>query len=217
MKKTLAIMLALIMVLCMIPTTAFAADIIDQKNSVSIYKGEPINYIFLRNFPGGSITKQENEEVTWQRLPRYTNICRNCGRVLVEVIPDLYCINPDKNIKITNPEVIGEYGVRLASWKGNDVYNGDPCFEFYCKAAKAGETDVKVTYFYNYNYQGERGYCNCGNFVNVQAQTIWYEESVTFHVKVVGEDPVGIPDKPTDISGIVGDKPEGEANGGRGG
>ena len=205
MKKSLAVMLALIMVLCMIPTTAFAADIIDQKNSVSIYKGEPTYSYFLRNFPGGSITKQKNEEVTWQRLPRYTNIC-NCGRVLEEVIPDLYCINPDKNIKITNPEVIGEYGVRVASWKGNDVYNGYPCFEFYCKAAKAGETDVTVTYYYNYNYRGASGYCNnCGRRVTVPAQTTWYEEFVTFHVKVVGEDPVGIPDKPTDISGIVGE------------
>ena len=205
MKKSLALMLALIMALCMIPTTAFAADIIDQKNSVSIYKGEPTYSYFLRNFPGGSITKQKNEEVTWQRLPRYTNIC-NCGRVLEEVIPDLYCINPDKNIKITNPKVIGECGVRVASWKGNDVYNGYPCFEFYCKAAKAGETDVTVTYYYNYNYRGASGYCNnCGRRVTVPAQTTWYEEFVTFHVKVVGEDPVGIPDKPTDISGIVGD------------
>ena len=206
MKKSLAVMLALIMVLCMIPTTAFAADIIDQKNSVSIYKGEPTYSYFLRNFPGGSITKQKNEEVIWQRLPRYTSKCGRCNNVVEEVVPDLYCINPDKNIEITNPEVIGEYGVRVASWKGNDVYNGYPCFEFYCKAAKAGETDVKVTYYYNYNYRGASGYCNyCGNFVYVQAQTNWYKESVTFHVKVVGEDPVGIPDKPTDISGIVGE------------
>ena len=197
MKKSLAVMLALIMVLCMIPTTAFAADIIDQKNSVSIYKGEPTYSYFLRNFPGGSITKQKNEEVTWQRLPRYTNIC-NCGRVLEEVIPDLYCINPDKNIKITNPEVIGEYGVRVASWKGNDVYNGYPCFEFYCKAAKAGETDVTVTYYYNYNYRGASGYCNnCGRRVTVPAQTNWYEESVTFHVKCeTQEPPTDKPERP---------------------
>ena len=206
MKKSLAVMLALIMVLCMIPTTAFAADIIDQKNNVYIYKGEPTYYNFLREFSGGSITKQENEEVTWQRLPRYTNICGNCRRVLVEAIPDYYCINPDKNIEITNPEVIGKYGVRVANWKGNDVYNGYPCFEFYCKAAKAGETDVKVTYYYNYNYLGASGYCNyCGRRVTVPAQKNWYGESVTFHVKVVGEDPVGIPDKPADISGIVGE------------
>ena len=189
MKKSLAVMLALIMVLCMIPTTALAADIIDQKNSVSIYKGEPQNSYFLRQIDGGSITKSKNEEVIWQRLPRYTNICRNCGSVLVEVIPD-YRIDPVKNIEIEYPEVIGEYGVRVANWKGNDVYNGDPCFEFYCKAAKAGETDVKVTYFYNYNYQGERGYCNrCGNFVYVQAQTNWYQESVTFHVTCETQEP----------------------------
>ena len=207
MKKSLAVMLALIMVLCMIPTTAFAADIIDQKNKVYIYKGEPQNSYFLRQIDGGSITKSKNEEVIWQRLPRYTSKCGRCNNVVEEVIPDLYCINPDKNIEITNPEVIGEYGVRVASWKGNDVYNGYPCFEFYCKAAKAGETDVKVTYYYNYNYRGASGYCNyCGNFVYVQPQTNWYQESVTFHVKFVGEDPVGIPDKPTDISGIVGDK-----------
>ena len=190
MKKSLALMLALIMVLCMIPTTAFAADIIDQKNNVYIYKGEPTYYNFLREFSGGSITKQENEEVTWQRLPRYTNKCARCRRVLVEAIPDYYCINPDKNIKIKNQEVIGEYGVRVASWKGNDVYNGDPCFEFYCKAAKAGETDVTVTYYYNYNYRGATGYCNyCGNRVTVPAQTNWYEESVTFHVKCETQEP----------------------------
>ena len=207
MKKSLAVMLALIMVLCMIPTTAFAAEIIGQKNNeVYIYKGEPQTSDFLQKINGGSITKSKNEEVIWQRLPRYTNICRRCGSVLVEAIPDYYCINPDKNIKITNPEVIGEYGVRVASWKGNDVYNGYPCFEFYCKAAKAGETDVTVTYYYNYNYRGASGYCNnCGRRVTVPAQTTWYEEFVTFHVKVVGEDPVGIPDKPTDISGIVGE------------
>ena len=197
MKKSLALMLALIMVLCMIPTTAFAADIIDQKNSVSIYKGEPINYIFLRNFPGGSITKQENEEVTWQRLPRYTSKCGRCNNVVEEVIPDLYCINPDKNIKITNTEVIGKYGVRVASWKGNDVYNGYPCFEFYCKAAKAGETDVTVTYFYNYNYPGARGYCKCGNRVAVPAQTNWYQESVTFHVTCETQEPPKPENTPT--------------------
>jgi len=190
MKKSLAVMLALIMVLCMIPTTAFAADIIDQKNKVYIYKGEPQNSYFLRQIDGGSITKSKNEEVIWQRLPRYTSKCGRCNNVVEEVIPDLYCINPDKNIEITNPEVIGEYGVRVASWKGNDVYNGYPCFEFYCKAAKAGETDVKVTYYYNYNYRGASGYCNyCGNFVYVQAQTNWYKESVTFHVTCETQEP----------------------------
>ena len=183
-------MLALIMVLCMIPTTAFAADIIDQKNKVYIYKGEPQNSYFLRQIDGGSITKSKNEEVIWQRLPRYTSKCGRCNNVVEEVIPDLYCINPDKNIEITNPEVIGEYGVRVASWKGNDVYNGYPCFEFYCKAAKAGETDVKVTYYYNYNYRGASGSCNyCGNFVYVQAQINWYKESVTFHVTCETQEP----------------------------
>ena len=189
MKKSLALMLALIMVLCMIPTTAFAADIIDQKNKVYIYKGEPQNSYFLRQIDGGSITKSKNEEVIWQRLPRYTSKCGRCNNVVEEVIPDLYCINPDKNIEITNPEVIGEYGVRVASWKGNDVYNGYPCFEFYCKAAKAGETDVTVTYFYNYNYPGARGYCKCGNRVAVPAQTNWYQESVTFHVTCKTQEP----------------------------
>ena len=190
MKKSLALMLALIMVLCMIPTTAFAADIIDQKNKVYIYKGEPQNSYFLRQIDGGSITKSKNEEVIWQRLPRYTSKCGRCNNVVEEVIPDLYCINPDKNIEITNPEVIGEYGVRVASWKGNDVYNGYPCFEFYCKAAKAGETDVKVTYYYNYNYRGASGSCNyCGNFVYVQAQINWYKESVTFHVTCETQEP----------------------------
>ena len=206
MKKSLALMLALIMVLCMIPTTALAADIIAQNGDVYIYKGEPQTSDFLQKINDGSITKSKNEEVTWQRLPRYTNICGNCRRVLVEAIPDYYCINPDKNIEITNSEVIGEYGVRVANWKGGQGYSGHPCFEFYCKAAKAGETDVKVTYYYNYNYLGASGYCNyCGRRVTVPAQKNWYGESVTFHVKVVGEDPVGIPDKPTDISGIVGE------------
>ena len=198
MKKSLAVMLALIMVLCMIPTTAFAADIIDQKNKVYIYKGEPQNSYFLRQIDGGSITKSKNEEVIWQRLPRYTSKCGRCNNVVEEVIPDLYCINPDKNIEITNPEVIGEYGVRVASWKGNDVYNGYPCFEFYCKAAKAGETDVKVTYYYNYNYRGASGYCNyCGNFVYVQAQTNWYKESVTFHVTCETQEPPKPENTPT--------------------
>ena len=199
MKKSLAVMLALIMVLCMIPTTAFAAEIIDQKNNeVYIYKGEPQTSDFLQKINGGSITKSKNEEVIWQRLPRYTNICRRCGSVLVEAIPDYYCINPDKNIKIKNQEVIGEYGVRVASWKGNDVYNGDHCFEFYCKAAKAGETDVKVTYYYNYNYPGESGYCNrCGNFVYVQPQTNWYQESVTFHVTCETQEPPKPENTPT--------------------
>ena len=205
MKKSLALMLALIMVLCMIPTTALAADIIAQNGGVYIYKGEPQTSDFLQKINDGSITKSKNEEVIWQRLPRYTNICRNCGSVLVEVIPD-YRIDPVKNIEIEYPEVIGEYGVRVANWKGGQGYDGNPCFEFYCNAAKAGETDVKVTYYYNYNYPGESGSCNrCGNFVYVQPQTNWYQESVTFHVKFVGEDPVGIPDKPTDISGIVGE------------
>ena len=160
MKKSLAVMLALIMVLCMIPTTALAADIIAQNGGVYIYKGEPQTSDFLQKINDGSITKSKNEEVIWQRLPRYTNICRNCGSVLVEAIPDFYCINPDENIEITNSEVIGEYGVRLANWKGGQGYSGHPCFEFYCKAAKAGETDVKVTYYYNYNYRGASGYCN---------------------------------------------------------
>ena len=118
---------------------------------------------------------------------------------MVEAIPDLYCINPDNNnIEITNPEVIGKYGVRVANWKGNDVYNGYPCFEFYCKAAKAGETDVKVTYYYNYNYLGASGYCNyCGRRVTVPAQKNWYGESVTFHVTCETQEPPKPENTPT--------------------
>ena len=137
MKKRLsAILLAVLLLVGLIPTSVFAAPSDDPL----------LNAIYLRNNDEGSISKNIGDTGLYQRLPRLTNTCRVCNRTVREFIPDDYfgC-----SYELSNPDVLSDCSITVDKWSGGNGYNGYPCFEFDYTAAKAGTTKVTLTFYYH--------------------------------------------------------------------
>ena len=183
------------MLLGIIPMAA-AADGTIVKDGVTLYTTmRPQSFNFLRNNAEDAVTKNVGETGIYQRLPRYTNIC-SCGRTLVERMPVEYSANAEKTVELSDPTVLKDLSYTISGWNGNDEYNGKPCLTFNFTAAKPGTTTVKLTFYYNYKYNGTAGKCaRCGNYATIPAQNTWYQETTTFTV-TVGDGEVQTPNKP---------------------
>ena len=188
-KRFVAFLLVLIMVLGMLPVSALAADGTIVYDGVTLYTNtKPRNFTFLRNNAEGNVTKDVGESGVYQRLPRYTNIC-SCGRTLVECIPDEYSANAQKTVELSDPTVLKDLSFTISGWSDDDFYSGDPCLTFNYTAAKPGTTNVKLTFYYNYNFDGASGKCKrCGRYANIPAMNTWLQETTTFTVTVTGEE-----------------------------
>ena len=186
-KKLISLLLALTMLLSIIPM-AVAADGTIVKDGVTLYTTtKPRYFTFLRNNAEGNVTKNVGQSGVYQRLPRYTNIC-SCGRTLVECIPDEYSANAQNTVELGNPTVLKDLSYTISGWKNNDEYKGDPCLTFNFTAAKPGKTTVKLTFYYNYNFDGASGTCkSCGRYANIPAMNTWLQETTTFTVTVTGD------------------------------
>ena len=187
-KRLVAFLLVLIMVLGMLPVSALAADGTIVYDGVTLYTNtKPRYFTFLRNNAEGNVTKDVGESGVYQRLPRYTNIC-NCGRTLVECIPDEYSANAQKTVELSDPTVLKDLSFTISGWSDDDFYSGDPCLTFNYTAAKPGTTNVKLTFYYNYNFDGASGKCKrCGRYANIPAMNTWLQETTTFTVTVTGD------------------------------
>ena len=187
-KRFVAFLLVLIMVLGMLPVSALAADGTIVYDGVTLYTNtKPRHFTFLRNNAEGNVTKDVGESGVYQRLPRYTNICR-CGRTLVECIPDEYSANAQKTVELSDPTVLKDLSFTISGWSDDDFYSGDPCLTFNYTAAKPGTTNVKLTFYYNYNFDGASGKCkSCGRYANIPAMNTWLQETTTFTVTVTGD------------------------------
>ena len=187
-KRLVAFLLVLIMVLGMLPVSALAADGTIVHDGVTLYTNtKPRRFTFLRNNAEGNVTKDVGESGVYQRLPRYTNIC-SCGRTLVECIPDEYSANAQKTVELSDPTVLKDLSFTISGWSNDDFYSGDPCLTFNFTAAKPGTTNVKLTFYYNYNFEGASGRCkSCGRNANIPAMNIWLQEITTFTVTVTGD------------------------------
>ena len=187
-KRFVAFLLVLIMVLGMLPVSALAADGTIVYDGVTLYTNtKPRYFTFLRNNAEGNVTKDVGESGVYQRLPRYTNIC-SCGRTLVECIPDEYSANAQKTVELSDPTVLKDLSFTISGWSDDDFYSGDPCLTFNYTAAKPGTTNVKLTFYYNYNFDGASGKCKrCGRYANIPAMNTWLQETTTFTVTVTGD------------------------------
>ena len=187
-KRLVAFLLVLIMVLGMLPVSALAADGTIVYDGVTLYTNtKPRYFTFLRNNAEGNVTKDVGESGVYQRLPRYTNIC-SCGRTLVECIPDAYSANAQKTVELSDPTVLKDLSFTISGWSDDDFYSGDPCLTFNYTAAKPGTTNVKLTFYYNYNFDGASGKCKrCGRYANIPAMNTWLQETTTFTVTVTGD------------------------------
>ena len=187
-KRLIAFLLVLIMVLGMLPVSALAADGTIVYDGVTLYTNtKPRYFTFLRNNAEGNVTKDVGESGVYQRLPRYTNIC-SCGRTLVECIPDEYSANAQKTVELSDPTVLKDLSFTISGWSDDDFYSGDPCLTFNYTAAKPGTTNVKLTFYYNYNFDGASGKCKrCGRYANIPAMNTWLQETTTFTVTVTGD------------------------------
>ncbi len=196
-KRFVAFLLVLIMVLGMLPVSALAADGTIVYDGVTLYTNtKPRYFTFLRNNAEGNVTKDVGESGVYQRLPRYTNIC-SCGRTLVECIPDEYSANAQKTVELSDPTVLKDLSFTISGWSDDDFYSGDPCLTFNYTAAKPGTTNVKLTFYYNYNFDGASGTCKrCGRYANIPAMNTWLQETTTFTV-TVGDGEVPNPTKYT--------------------
>ena len=196
-KRFVAFLLVLIMVLGMLPVSALAADGTIVYDGVTLYTNtKPRYFTFLRNNAEGNVTKDVGESGVYQRLPRYTNIC-SCGRTLVECIPDEYSANAQKTVELSDPTVLKDLSFTISGWSDDDFYSGDPCLTFNYTAAKPGTTNVKLTFYYNYNFDGASGKCKrCGRYANIPAMNTWLQETTSFTV-TVGDGEVPNPTKYT--------------------
>ena len=187
-KRLVAFLLVLIMVLGMLPVSALAADGTIVYDGVTLYTNtKPRHFTFLRNNAEGNVTKDVGESGVYQRLPRYTNIC-SCGRTLVECIPDEYSANAQKTVELSDPTVLKDLSFTISGWSNDDFYSGAPCLTFNFTAAKPGTTNVKLTFYYNYNFEGASGRCkSCGRYANIPAMNTWLQETTTFTVTVTGD------------------------------
>ena len=187
-KRFVAFLLVLIMVLGMLPVSALAADGTIVYDGVTLYTNtKPKYFTFLRNNAEGNVTKDVGESGVYQRLPRYTNIC-SCGRTLVECIPDEYSANAQNTVELSDPTVLKDLSFTISGWSDDDFYSGDPCLTFNYTAAKPGTTNVKLTFYYNYYFDGASGYCKrCGRYANIPAMNTWLQETTTFTVTVTGD------------------------------
>ena len=186
-KKLISLLLALVMLLSIIPMAA-AADGTIVYDDVTLYTNtKPRYFTFLRSNAEGNVTKNVGESGVYQRLPRYTNTC-SCGRTLVECIPDEYSANAQKTVELSDPTVLKDLSYTISGWSNDDFYSGDPCLTFNFTAAKPGTTNVKLTFYYNYNFEGASGRCkSCGRYANIPAMNTWLQETTTFTVTVTGD------------------------------
>ena len=189
MKKTkvlLSMLLCLVLLFGVFPATVSAAagDTLDTLSGATLLEGVPTSYQHLRDLQEGTVTKQEGESGFYQRLPRLTNICTTCGDVAVEVIPDTYSVSSSSSYTLSNPDVISDCSFSLEPSQIAG-YAGYPCLQFNYTAKNPGTTTVELTFYYNYNYEGDFGRCGtCGALLQIPGNTTWYEETATFTVTV---------------------------------
>ena len=188
-KRLLTWVLVLVMALSLLPLNALAADGTIVYGGVTLYtEKRPQRYTFLRSNGENAVTKNVGDTGFYQRLPRDTYVHTNCGTVLAEFIPDYYSASTT-TVELSDPTVLKDLSWTISGWNGNDKYKGLPCLTFNFTAAKPGTTTVKLTFYYNYDHEGEIGYCNgCGSRVQYKANHYWWQETTTFTVTVTGEE-----------------------------
>ncbi len=186
-RKSIALLLALVMVLAL-GTTAFAAPV-TYLAGASLSYTVPSSASLNQNIQAGSVTKNVGETGFYQRLPRLTHKCANCGYILTEDIPDDYRVSSTVGYTLSNPSILKDCEFTLAYASNFSGYETWPCLEFDYTAAKPGTTTVTLKFYYNFNAAADSGYCPyCGNRVTVPSNYNWYYDIVTFTVHVDGEE-----------------------------
>ena len=180
MKKSLALMLALIMVLCMIPTTAFAEagdwDPLTDPNTVAG------SLVGKKTF-SASTTMEAGKDGYLRLMPtldsgNYTyNAMAYCGA----------------KAKSNNTSIVEVKSIEIGKWVGG-VWNNADCLQVTVNPKAAGTTTVVIHFYYTFSQ-------SANPLTNRNAQ--WFYGTSNYTINVT--EPTK-PTKPTDdaIPGIVG-------------
>ena len=181
MKKSLAVMLALIMVLCMIPTTAFAeAGDWDPLTNPDDVEGE-----FAGNKSFTASTTMEAGKDGYLRLMPTLDVGNYTYNAMA------YC---GATATSKNTSIVEVKSIEIGKWVGG-VWNNADCLQVTVNPKAAGTTTVVINFYYTFSQ-------SVNPLTNPNAQ--WFYGTSNYTINVT--EPTK-PTKPTDdaIPGIVGD------------
>ena len=137
MKKSLAVMLALIMVLCMIPTTAFAeAGDWDPLTNPDDVEGE-----FAGNKSFTASTTMEAGKDGYLRLMPTLDAGNNTYNAMA------YC---GAKAKSNNASIVEVKSIEIGKWVGG-VWNNADCLQVTVNPKAAGTTTVVINFYYTFS------------------------------------------------------------------
>ncbi len=165
MKKSLALMLALIMVLCMIPTTAFAeAGDWDPLTNPDDVKGE-----LADNKSFTASTTMEAGKDGYLRLMPTLDAGNNTYNAMA------YC---GAKAKSNNTSIVEVKSIEIGKWVGG-VWNNADCLQVTVNPKAAGTTTVVINFYYTFsqsvnpltNPNAQWFYGTCNYTINVTEPT----------------------------------------------
>ena len=181
MKKSLALMLALIMVLCMIPTTAFAeAGDWDPLTNPDDVEGK-----FAGNKSFTASTTMEAGKDGYLRLMPTLDVGNYTYNAMA------YC---GATATSNNTSIVEVQSIEIGKWVGG-VWNDADCLQVTVNPKAAGTTTVVINFYYTFSQ-------SANPLTNPDAK--WFYGTSNYTINVT--EPTK-PTKPTDdaIPGIVGD------------
>ena len=210
-KRLLAMLLALMLVVSLLPVGVLAAagDVLENLDGVQILEGVPTQYVPGLQRPKDSITLDVGEKGSVQSLPNMVIYGAKCGHFLLQSIPTYYTI---KGYEVTQDGIISDGSFTLGYYNTPGELSGYPAIQFEFNATGAGTTQVTIGYYYNFDERGGSYSCGtCGMPTYVPANLNWYYDTVTFQVTVDESD---VPNPPPEedaltvtkaLSGVVRD------------
>ena len=210
-KRLLAMLLALMLVVGLLPVGVLAAagDVLENLDGVQILEGVPTQYVPGLQRPKDSITLDVGEKGSVQSLPNMVIYGAKCGHFLLQSIPTYYTI---KGYEVTQDGIISDGSFTLGYYNTPGELSGYPAIQFEFNATGAGTTQVTIGYYYNFDERGGSYSCGtCGMPTYVPANLNWYYDTVTFQVTVDESD---VPNPPPEedaltvtkaLSGVVRD------------
>ena len=210
-KRGLAVLIALVMCLSLLPMSAFAEVVTihggetktktaydDLGNKVTLVMNPdmtPNDFSSpayrqigsdgkLNNF-GGTYDLRVGEEDTFTRLPTNKIIGGNCGHIVAEYVPQFYL-----DFTATYEDGV----ITAPAYDFADV-DGLPGLGVSFTGLIPGKTNVTVQYYVNFMQEAESGYCDepigygrvCNQYTTIPADYTWHKYSDIFAVNVTAD------------------------------
>ena len=152
-KRGLAVLIALVMCLSLLPMSAFAANTDWLPN----YTWQQVNGMYDGLWGEGNsaptynaprpITKAIGENGSYLRVPHITLKGQYCGHIIHQQTPEGYC---QVSHNVTQEGILTNVTYTMAAWPEAGDFYGDDGVQMNFTAAKPGSTTVTLTYYVNY-------------------------------------------------------------------